>query len=122
MSFFLVRWNYEPGAWESLMDSPVDRRQNTAKGLEEIGAKLHGYWYEMGSYDGYMLVEAPDNRAPAGIRALDVGVGIVRRMEVIPLLEVEEMMEALKLVAPQRERVRPKPRATGAAQEAASQH
>jgi uncharacterized protein with GYD domain len=107
MPFFLMRWKYTPESWEILMDDPVDRREGTRAGLAELGATLHGYWYSFGPHDGYMLVEAPDNVTPAGIRPLDVGVGLVQDMETIVLIEVEEMLESLKRVAYQREKIRP---------------
>jgi len=64
--------------------------------VEKLGGKLHGFWYGFGDYDGYVLIEAPNNVSAA---ALSVGIsagGLLRSAETTVLLTVEETIEVLK--------------------------
>jgi len=75
-----------------------------------MGGTLHGLWYAFGSHDLYVLRELPDNVAMAAVAAKVAASGAVRGLETIPLLTVEETIEALHrardvtYVAPGRDR------------------
>jgi uncharacterized protein with GYD domain len=55
-------------------------------------------WYALGPHDVYWLVEVPDNVAPLAFWIFDLSQGFVPEMDVIPLLTVEETLDALNRV------------------------
>ena len=60
-----------------------------------MGGALHGFWYGFGKYDGYAILEAPNNVALAGaVLAITAG-GALAAVETTVLLTVEETLEAL---------------------------
>ena len=95
MAFYLTRFSYTPETWALLMKTPEDRREAARKYIESLGGKLHGFWYAFGEYDGYNIWEAPDNVSMAAVALAISGGGALSKCETIPLLTVEETIEAL---------------------------
>lgn len=96
MPHYLMRFSYTPEAWARLIKAPEDRREVARAVVENLGGKLHGFWYGFGEHDGFVLIEAPTNAAAA---AFSVGIsagGALRSAETTPLLTVEETIEMLK--------------------------
>jgi uncharacterized protein with GYD domain len=95
MAFYLTRFSYTPETWAKLMQNPEDRRDAQRAYIEQVGGKLHGFWYGFGEYDGYAILEAPDNVALAScVLAITAG-GAISSFETTVLMTVEETLEAL---------------------------
>lgn len=96
MSFYLMRFSYTPEAWARLIKKPEDRREVARAVVENLGGKLHGFWYSLGEHDAFVLFEAPNNVSAA---AFSVGItagGSLRSAETTALLTVEETIEMLE--------------------------
>ena len=96
MALYLTRFSYTPETWARLMKNPENRREAAQKYVESVGGKLHGFWYAFGAHDGYCVWEAPDNVSMAAVAIAIGGSGALSKFETIPLLSVEETLEALK--------------------------
>lgn len=96
MALYLTRFSYTPETWARLMMNPEDRREAARKYIESVGGKLHGFWYAFGSYDGFSLWEAPDNTSMAAVAIAISGGAALSKFETIPLLTVEETLNALR--------------------------
>jgi uncharacterized protein with GYD domain len=95
MAFYLMRFSYTPETWAKLMQNPEDRRDAARAYIEQVGGALHGFWYGFGHYDGYAILDAPDNVALAGaVLAITAG-GALAAVETTVLLTVEETLAAL---------------------------
>ena len=95
MALYLTRFSYTPETWARLAKNPEDRREAARAYIESVGGKLHGFWYAFGEFDGYNLWEAPDNVSIAAVVLAIGGGGALSKIETIPLLTVEETLEAL---------------------------
>ncbi len=95
MAMYLTRFSYTPETWARLTQNPEDRREAARAYIESVGGKLHGFWYAFGEFDGYNLWEAPDNVSIAAVILAIGGGGALSKIETIPLLTVEETLEAL---------------------------
>jgi uncharacterized protein with GYD domain len=95
MALYLTRFSYTPETWARLMKNPEDRRDAASTYIESVGGKLHGFWYAFGEYDAYSVWEAPDNVAMAAVAIAITGGGALSKFETVPLLTVEETLEAL---------------------------
>jgi len=96
VSFYLMRFGYTSEAWARLIKKPEDRREVARGIIEQLGGKLHGFWYGFGEHDGFVLIEAPSNVSAA---AFAVGIsagGSLRSSETTVLLTVEETIDMLK--------------------------
>ena len=95
MAFYLVRFSYTPETWSKLMQNPEDRRDAQRAYIEQVGGALHGFWYGFGKYDGYAILEAPDNVSMAGVVLAITAGGALASVETTVLMTVEETVEAL---------------------------
>ena len=93
---YLTRFSYTPETWARLMKNPEDRRVAARNYIESVGGKLQGFWYAFGAYDGYCIWEAPDNVSMAAVGLAITGGGALSKFETIPLLTVEETLDALR--------------------------
>ncbi|WP_033294009.1 GYD domain-containing protein [Amycolatopsis jejuensis] len=96
MAFYLIRSKATPQTWADLIENPEDRRQPSVEAESLYGGKVHGYWYAFGEYDVYGLFEAPDTTSAAMLKAAISAGGAYSKVEIVPLLSVEEMLTALR--------------------------
>src|SRR3712207_7661760 len=90
-----MRFSYTPEPWSRLIQTPEDRRDAARAYIEGVGGSLHGFWYGFGEYDGYAILEAPDNVAAAGCVLAIAAGGALASVETTVLMTVEETLEAL---------------------------
>jgi uncharacterized protein with GYD domain len=98
MALYLTRFSYTPETWARLASNPEDRREAARAYIESVGGKLHGFWYAFGEYDGYNVWEAPGTVSMAAVAVAISGGGALSKFETTPLIEVEEMLDALSRV------------------------
>jgi uncharacterized protein with GYD domain len=96
MPNYLMRFTYTPETWARLIQNPEDRRAAARSYIEQVGGKLHGFWYGFGEYDGYVLFESPDNVSVASVILTIAGGGALASVETTVLMTIEETMEALR--------------------------
>jgi uncharacterized protein with GYD domain len=96
VGLFLIRAKQTPETWRRLVDNPEDRRKASTEGQGVYAGKFHGYWYAFGDYDIYALIEAPDNIAATTLLVKLAGSGAFSDVSTVPLLTVDEMLEALR--------------------------
>jgi uncharacterized protein with GYD domain len=96
VSVYLMRFSYTPDAWSRLMENPEDRRDAARAYIEQVGGALHGFWYGFGEYDGYAILEAPDNVSMASVVLAIAAGGALASHETTVLMTVEETLEALR--------------------------
>src|SRR5438552_18093573 len=95
MSVYLMRFSYTPETWSRLIQNPEDRRNAARAYIEQVGGSLLGFWYGFGEYDGYSIVEAPDNASAAGYVLAIAAGGALAKVETTVLMTVEETLDAL---------------------------
>lgn len=96
MPMFLTRFTYAPETWARLRERPEDRTDAVRESMEAVGGKLHGLWYSLGEYDGVVLWEAPSRVSVASSMIATKAAGVHSRFETTVLLNVDEVLEALK--------------------------
>lgn len=95
MPMFLFRFSYTPETWQALMDNPEDRSEAAREYIEALGGSMHGFWYGFGDYDGYMIFDAPDEIAAAGLALAVTAGGAFSAAQTTPLMTVEDTLKAL---------------------------
>ncbi len=96
MPMYLGRFSYTVDAVKALVENPTDRAEAAGAAVESIGGKMHGFWYAFGEFDGYFLMEAPDNSTALALSATVARSGAIAKIETIPLISVEEGIEAFR--------------------------
>ena len=96
MAMYLGRFSYTAEAVRKLIENPEDRTEVARAAVESLGGTLHGFWYAFGEYDGYWLFEVPDNTSAAALAMTVASGGALSKVETIPLVSVEEGIEAFR--------------------------
>jgi uncharacterized protein with GYD domain len=96
MPLYLSKFSYTPETWARMIRNPEDRRKAAQSYIESVGGKLHGFWYALGTHDGYNLWEAPDNVSMAGVALAITAGGALRSFETTVLLTVDDTLAALR--------------------------
>ena len=95
MSFYLLRAKYAQDSMNALVQRPEDRMLTTTRLLKEVGGRLHYYFFCFGEYDIVLLFELPDNVSAAALAMTLSAAGTVSATETIPLLTMEEAIDAM---------------------------
>jgi uncharacterized protein with GYD domain len=99
MPLYLGRFSYTTDAIKGLIDNPHDRAQAAAEAFESLGAKLIGFWFAFGEFDGVFLADAPDNATAVAV-AMAVGrSGALAKLETTVLLDMDEAQQAMQKAA-----------------------
>ena len=96
MPVYLMRFSYTPETWARLIQNPEDRRDAARAYLEQVGGSVLGFWYGFGEFDGYAILEAPDNVSAAGAVLAIAAGGALASVDTTVLMTVEETLEALE--------------------------
>ncbi len=95
MAYYLIKFSQTAETWQKMMAKPEDRRPAVRAAAKAAGGKLHGYWYAFGDYDGYALLEFPDNVSAAAEAVVISASGALEQVETTVLITVEDMLKAL---------------------------
>src|ERR1044072_2509376 len=98
MSLYLSKFSYTPETWARLIGNPEDRRTAAQEYIESVGGKLHGFWYAVGTHDGYTLWEARGSVSMAAVALAITSGGALSSLETTVLLTVDETIDALRKV------------------------
>lgn len=99
MPLYLGRFSYTTDAINALIDNPQDRAQAATEAFESLGAKMLGFWYAFGEFDGVFLAEAPDNATAAAIAMAVSRSGALAKLETTVLLDMDEAQQAMRKAA-----------------------
>ncbi len=96
MPLYLGRFSYTSEAKQALVDNPQDRAKAAGDAAESVGAKLVGFWYAFGEFDGVFLMEAPDHATATALGMLVGGSGALSKLETTVLFGMDEAQEAMR--------------------------
>lgn len=96
MPLYMSQFSYTPEAWAALARNPEDRREAVGRLAEAVGGRLVSMYYSFGDYDGFLIMEAPDEKAAAAAVLTSVSAGHVKAIKTTTLLTVEDTMETLR--------------------------
>ncbi len=96
MTYYLARAKISKDMITALVSRPEDRLVATTRFLQQIGGRLHNYFFSFGQYDIVLLFELPDNVSAASLAMTLSAAGSVTEIETTPLLTMEEAVAAMK--------------------------
>jgi uncharacterized protein with GYD domain len=96
MPHYLARAKISKDMINALVSRPEDRLLATTRFLQQIGGRLHNYFFSFGEYDIVLLFELPDNVSAASLAMTLSAAGSVTEIETTPLLTMEEAVAAMK--------------------------
>ena len=96
MGSYLFQFSYSADALRAMIANPQDRKAAAGAAAESLGGSLTGFWFAFGDYDGYGIVELPDDTAAAAFAVTVGSTGALSKYVTVPLMEVEDGMEAFR--------------------------
>ena len=97
MAHYMLQFTYTPEAWATLSKNPQDRSKPIKELVEKLGGQFLGLYYCFGEYDGFVLMELPDDITASAAVFLGITPGHIKEGKTTKLFTVEETMQALRL-------------------------
>ena len=69
MALYMVQFAYTPEAWTAFTKHPEDRTATVKTLAEKLGCQFEALYYAFGEYDGFVIMEAPDEDYGHCVRA-----------------------------------------------------
>lgn len=95
MPMYKVEFSYTSETWAALCREPQDRSEPVRALAESLGGSLVGFYYSFGEYDGFAIVESPDNFAAGAAALAAVAPGHLRSTRTTPIFTAEEAMRMM---------------------------
>jgi uncharacterized protein with GYD domain len=98
MPHYLVQFSYASRGVRDMLEQPdLDNAAQASAMVASLGGRVLGYWFAFGTFDGTVLLEAPDNSVAAAVAMAIRGTGHVTRLETTVLLTMEELKKAVRM-------------------------
>jgi uncharacterized protein with GYD domain len=96
MTLYMAQFAYTAAAWAKFTENPEDRTA-AVKGLaEKLGCRFEALYYSFGKYDGFVLLEAPDESTVTSFVLAAIAPGHLRTSKVTVLMRAGSMVDAMK--------------------------
>ena len=96
MPLYMVQFAYTSDAWAALVDTQEDRSVAIASVAATMGSRMVSYYLTFGEYDGFTLIEAPDEVTAAAIVMVAVKTGHLKATKTTTVLSVEDGMAVMR--------------------------
>ena|SRR5579884_4364758 len=96
MTTYMVQFAYTPEAWIALSKSPQDRTAAVQELAEKAGCRFEALYYSFGEYDGFVLVEAPNETTVTAFAVAALSPGHIRAIKTTVVMHPADVVEALK--------------------------
>jgi len=97
MRKYITNFTYSSGSWARMISSPGDRTTAAQQTLESIGGSLECLYWELGTHDGYSIVNLPDTVSAEALIAAMTKTGAFKTMEAHELLTQQQLFATLDL-------------------------
>jgi uncharacterized protein with GYD domain len=77
------------------MENPTDRSVAVSKLTDAAGGKLEAYYWMMGDYDGFAIIEMPDSATAAAVSLAVSSTGVFGHIATHELFDAKEVVGLL---------------------------
>jgi uncharacterized protein with GYD domain len=99
MTHYLIEVAYTSEAWAAQVSSPQNRIEAIRPVIERLGGRIESAYHAFGEYDVVGIMEMPDNVSAAAFSLAASAGGALKAINTIPLLTIEEGIEAMRKAA-----------------------
>src|SRR5262245_9617698 len=96
MALYMVQFAYTPEAWTAFTKNPEDRTAAVQGLAQKAGCRFEGLYYSFGEYDGFVILDAPDEATVTAFVLAAVGPGHVRATKTTVLMRPGTVAGAMK--------------------------
>jgi uncharacterized protein with GYD domain len=94
--FTWPQFAYTPEAWTAFTKHPEDRTNAVQELAQKLGCRAEGLYYSLGEYDGFVLIEAPNEATVTAFLLGAMAPGHLRATKTTVLMRPETIVEAMK--------------------------
>jgi len=99
MPTYLALFAYTGDTWRRLMGSSGDRTSAITAAVQAAGASLRSVHWMLGSYDGVLVLDAPDSVSAAAVSVTAMSSGAFRAVETHELFTQDQLEGILSRAA-----------------------
>lgn len=92
----MIQFSYKSETVGNLVKNPEDRSVAVRNLVEKLGGKLLAFYYTYGDYDGFLIVDMPDNTSTLATVMAAFSAGGTAKLKTTVLITVQEAMAAMK--------------------------
>jgi uncharacterized protein with GYD domain len=92
----MAQFAYTSQAWAQLTKNPEDRSPLIKQLCEKLGCRFEGLFYCFGEYDGFFLLDAPDEATVASVALAAIVPGHLKATKITTLLRPAALVDAMK--------------------------
>ena len=93
-SLFLVEAKYADSSWAAMSEKPQNRRELLQAAVKTLGGSVENFWFSFAACDAYVVISLPDNISAEALQIAGMAGGGFKSVRTIPLLTVDQQMEA----------------------------
>lgn len=97
MRKYITNFTYSSGSWARMINSPGDRTTAAQQTLESLGGSLDCIYWELGTHDGYSIVNLSDTVSAEALIAALTKTGAFKSVEAHELLTQQQLRTTLDL-------------------------
>lgn len=96
MTLYMLQFAYTAEAWTAFTKNPEDRTAAIQGLAQKTGCRVETLYYSFGEYDGFLVVEAPDEVAVTAFALAALAPGHLRATKTTVLMRAGQVSEAMK--------------------------
>ena len=96
MALSMIQFSYKSETVGNLVKNPEDRSVAVKNLIEKLGGKLLAFYYTYGDYDGFLIVDMPDNTSTLATVMAAFSAGGTAKLKTTVIITVEEAMAAMR--------------------------
>ena len=96
MPLYMTQFSYTAEAWAALAKKPENRIEVFSALCREMGARLAAAYFSFGEYDGFVIVEAPNEVTATATLIAAISPGHLKATRTTVLLTPEQAVEAMR--------------------------
>jgi len=96
MALSMVQFSYTTQAAQDLIKNPQDRSKGVKAMVEKLGGKMHGFYYTFGEFDGFAIIELPDNISSLAASFATSNPATISKLKTTVIITMEEAVQAMK--------------------------
>ena len=99
MPLYMAQFAYTSEAWTAFTKNPENRTSAVQALAQKAGCRMEALYYSLGEYDGFVILEAPDETAVTAFVLAALGPGHIRATRTTVLMRPDAVVEAMKKAA-----------------------
>ena len=96
MTKYLILFTFKGETLKALMKRPSDRAAVVSEAAQSVGGQLESYYWMMGQYDGFAILDLPDSTAAARLALAVSSTGAFTHLETHELFGADQVLQLLR--------------------------